>query len=173
MLHEVVPTATTIAILQNPNNPAAEADTREVQAAAHTIGLQLHLLKAGTERDIDSAFETLVEKRIGALLVATDGFLLGRCNQLVALANRYAVPTMYSYRECAVAGGMMSYDASLTDANYQAGLYVGQILKGTKPTDLPVQQLAKIELVVNLKAARALGLTVPLTLLGRADEVIE
>jgi putative ABC transport system substrate-binding protein len=173
ILHELVPSTTTIAILQNPNNPAAEADTREVQAAAHTIGLQLHLLKAGTERDIDIAFKTLVERRIGALLVATDGFLLGRCNQLVALANRYAVPTMYSYRECAVAGGLMSYDASLVDANYQAGLYVGRILKGTKPADLPVQQLAKIDLVVNLKAARALGIEVPLSMLMRVNEVIE
>jgi putative ABC transport system substrate-binding protein len=133
MLHELVPSTTTIAILQNPNNPAAEADIREAQVAAHTMGLQLHLLKAGTEHDIDIAFETLAERRVGALLVATDGFLLGRCNQLVALANRYAVPTMYSYRECAAAGGLISYDASLTDANYQAGLYVGRILKGTKP----------------------------------------
>jgi ABC-type uncharacterized transport system substrate-binding protein len=132
MLHELVATATAVAILENPNNPAAETDTIEVQAAAHTIGLQLHLLKAGTEREIDIAFATLVEKRIGALLVATDGFFLGRCNQLVALAKRHAVPTMYSYRECADAGGLMSYDASLIDANHQAGLYVGQILKGTK-----------------------------------------
>ena len=169
LLHELVPSATVIAVLVNPNNPAAEADTREVQAAAHTIGLQLHLLKAGTETDIDSAFATLVERRVGALLVATDGFLLGRCDQLVALARRHALPTMYSYRECAEAGGLISYDASLTDANRQAGVYVGRILKGAKPSDLPVQQATKVQLVLNFKNAKALGLTVPLSLLGRAD----
>jgi ABC transporter substrate binding protein len=135
--------------------------------------VQLHLLKAGTKHDIDIASATLVERRVGALLVATDGFLLVQCNRLVALARHHAVPAMYSYRECALAGDLMSYDASLTDASHQAGLYVGRILKGAKPADLPVQQSVKVELVVNLKAARALGLTVPLSLLGRADEVIE
>ncbi|HSR76376.1 MAG TPA: ABC transporter substrate-binding protein [Xanthobacteraceae bacterium] len=173
LLHELVAGATAIAVLVNPNNPAAEADTREVQAAARAIGLQLHLLKAGTVRDIDTAFATLVEKRAGALLVATDGFLLGRCDQLVALAGRHALPAMYSYRECAVSGGLMSYDASLADANRQAGVYVGRILKGAKPADLPVQQSTKVQLVINLKTAKALGLTVPISLLGRADEVIE
>jgi putative tryptophan/tyrosine transport system substrate-binding protein len=173
LLHEIAASATVIAVIVNPNNPAAEADAKEVQAAARLMGLQLHLLKASTESDIDTAFATLVERRAGALLVATDGFLLGRCNQLVALATRHALPAMYSYRECAVAGGLMSYDASLTDANRQAGVYVGRILKGAKPADLAVQQSVKVELVVNLKAARTLGLTVPLSLLGRADEVIE
>jgi putative tryptophan/tyrosine transport system substrate-binding protein len=173
LLHEMAASATVIAVIVNPNNPAAEADAKEVQAAARLMGLQLHLLKASTESDIDTAFATLVERRAGALLVATDGFLLGRCNQLVALATRHALPAMYSYRECAVAGGLMSYDASLTDANRQAGVYVGRILKGAKPADLAVQQSVKVELVVNLKTARTLGLTVPLSLLGRADEVIE
>jgi putative ABC transport system substrate-binding protein len=120
--------ATLIAVLVNPNNPAAEADAREMQVAARTIGLQLHLVKAGTESDIDTAFASVVERRAGALLVATDGFLLGRCNQLAALAARHALPVVYSYRQCAVAGGLMSYDASLTDANHQAGIYVGRVL---------------------------------------------
>src|SRR5439155_15554289 len=160
-------------VLVNPNNPAAEADVREVQVAAHALGFQVHLLKAATESDIDSAFATIVEKQAGALLVATDGFLLGRCDQLVALAGHHALPAMYSYRECAVAGGLMSYDASLTDANRQAGAYVGRILKGAKPADLPVQQATKVQLVINLKTAKALGLKVPMSLLGRADELIE
>jgi putative tryptophan/tyrosine transport system substrate-binding protein len=128
LLHEMAAGAAVIAVIANPNNPAAEADAREVQAAAHTKGLQLLLLKASTEADIDAAFVTLVERQAGALLVATDGFLLGRCNQLVTLATRHAVPAMYSYRECAEAGGLMSYDASLTDANRQAGIYVGRII---------------------------------------------
>jgi putative tryptophan/tyrosine transport system substrate-binding protein len=148
MLHEAVPDASAVAVLVNPNNPLAEVET--TQAAARTIGLQLQLLKAGTERDIDIAFATLVERRIGALLVATDGFLFGRRNQLVALAKHHAVPAMYSHRQCAVTGGLMSYDTSLTDADHQAGLYVGRILKGAKPADLPVQQQKKVELVVNL-----------------------
>jgi putative tryptophan/tyrosine transport system substrate-binding protein len=173
LLHELVPSATLIAVLVNPNNPAVEADAREMQEAAHTIGLQLHLLKASTESDIDNAFASLVERRAGALLVATDGFLLGRCNQLAALAARHALPAVYSYRQCVVAGGLMSYDTSLTDASHQAGIYVGRVLKGAKPADLPIQQSVKVELVVNLKTAKALGLTVPLPLLGRADEVIE
>jgi ABC-type uncharacterized transport system substrate-binding protein len=173
LLHEAVPSATAIAVLVNPNNPAAEADTKVVQSAAHTLGVQFHLLKASTERDIDSAFATLAEIRPGALLVATDGFLLGRCDQLVTLTRRHALPAMYSYRKCALAGGLISYDASLTDANRQAGTYVGRILKGAKPSDLPIQQSAKVRLVINLGAAKELGLNIPLPLLGRADEVIE
>jgi ABC-type uncharacterized transport system substrate-binding protein len=173
LLHEAVPSATAIAVLVNPNNPAAEADTKVVQSAAHALGVQLHLLKASTERDIDSAFATLAEIRPGALLVATDGFLLGRCDQLVTLTRRHALPAMYSYRECPLAGGLVSYDASLTDANRQAGTYVGRILKGAKPSDLPIQQSAKVRLVINLRAAKELGLNIPLPLLGRADEVIE
>jgi putative ABC transport system substrate-binding protein len=173
LLHEMVPIATVTAVLVNPNNPAVEADTREMQEAAHAIGLRLHVLKAGTESEIDTAFATLVERRAGALLVATDGFLFSRCDQLVALASRHGLPAMYSYRECAAAGGLMSYDASLTDANREAGVYVGRILKGARAADLPVQQATKVELILNLKTAKALGLTVPLPLLGRADEVIE
>jgi putative tryptophan/tyrosine transport system substrate-binding protein len=173
ILHELVPTATVIAMLVNPNNPAVEAETREVKEAARSLGLQVDVLNASTERDINSAFASLVKEQAGALLVATDLFLTDRCDQLVALAGRHALPAMYSHRECAVAGGLMSYDASITDATRQAGVYIGRILKGQKPSDLPVQQSTKVELILNLKTAKALGLTFPLTLVGRADEVIE
>jgi putative tryptophan/tyrosine transport system substrate-binding protein len=173
LLHEVIPTATVVAVLVNPNNQAEEAETREIKEAAQSLGLEVRVLNASTERDIDSAFASLVKERLGALLVATDLFLTDRRDQLVALARRYAVPTVYPRREFFDAGGLMSYGTGLADASRQAGVYTGRILKGEKPSDLPVQQSVKVELFINLKTAKALGLTVPLPLLGRADEVIE
>jgi putative tryptophan/tyrosine transport system substrate-binding protein len=174
LLHELVPTATTIAVLFNPNNATAlEAQSRELQAAARTLGLQLRVLHASTERDLDKAFATLVELRAGGLAISGDGFLNGRSEQLAALALRHRVPAISGSREFAAGGGLMSYAGSSTDIYRLAGVYTGRILKGEKPADLPVQQAVKFELVVNLKTARTLGLAVPLALLTRADEVIE
>jgi putative ABC transport system substrate-binding protein len=173
MLHELVRTATLIAMLVNPNNPAVETETREVKEAARSLGLQVDVLNASTERDIDSAFVNLVKRRAGALLVATDMFFDNRRDQLVALSLRHALPAIYSRREFVDAGGLMSYGTSVADAYRQSAVYIGRILKGDKPADLPVQQAVKIELIINLRTAKALGLTFPLPLLGRADEVIE
>jgi putative ABC transport system substrate-binding protein len=173
LLHEVVPAATTIALLLNPTNPTLAVLSRDAQAAARTLGLQLHVLNASTEHDFDTVFATLIELRAGGLVIGNDGFLISRSEQLAALTVRHAVPTIASGRAFTAAGGLMSYGGSITDAYYQVGLYTGRILKGEKPADLPVQQATKVELIINLKTAKALGLTVPLTLLGRADEVIE
>ena len=173
LLHEVVPTATTMALLINPSSPAvAESTTKEVQAAARTLGLNLQVVHASTELDFDTVFATLIQ-RAGGLVISPDAFFTARAEQLAALALRHRVPAIYQYPEFTAAGGLMSYGGSLTDLYRQAGVYVGQILKGEKPADLPVQQITKAELIINLKTARALGLTVPLTLLGRADEIIE
>jgi putative tryptophan/tyrosine transport system substrate-binding protein len=144
-----------------------------VLAAAPVIGLKVQLLKAGTDREIDAAFVSLVQARTGALLVGGDPFFNSRIEHLVALAARYAIPTMYLYPDFVVAGGLMSYGTSLIENYRQVGLYAGRILKGEKPVDLPVQQITKIELIINLKTAKALGLTVPQTLLVAADKVIE
>jgi putative ABC transport system substrate-binding protein len=172
-LHELVPTATIIAMLVNPNNPAVEAETREVKEAARSLGFQVDVLNASTEPDINSAFVNLVKQRAGALLVATDMFFDNRRDQLVALSLRHALPAIYSRREFVDVGGLMSYGTSVADAYRQSAVYIGRILKGDKPADLPVQQAVKIELIINLRTAKALGLAFPLALLGRADEVIE
>ncbi len=174
VLHELVPTATIIALLVNPTNPTnAETLSRELQAAAPTLGLQLHVLHASSERDFDAVFASLPRLRAGALVIGSDPFFNSRSQQLVALASRHAMPTMYPFREYAVAGGLISYGNSFADAHREVGVYTGRILKGEKPADLPIQQSVKAELVINLKTAKALGLTIPLPLIGRADEVIE
>jgi putative ABC transport system substrate-binding protein len=174
LLHELVPTATTVALLLNPTNASvAERLSRDLQAAAHTLGLQLHVLHASTEPDFDAAFATSVQLRAGALVIGTDGFLITRTAQLASLALRYAMPTMFQFREFAAAGGLMSYGGRVTDEYHLVGSYAGRILKGEKPSDLPVQQSTRIELIINLKTAKALGLTVPQSILLRADEVIE
>jgi putative tryptophan/tyrosine transport system substrate-binding protein len=173
LVRELLPAATIIALLVNPTNPVAETLARDLQAAARTIGLQLHILNASTERDIDDAFVNLAKLRASALVVGSDVFFNTRSEQLGALTVRHGVPTIYQYREFAAAGGLMSYSGSITDSYRRAGGYTGRILKGEKPADLPVQQSTKVELIINLKTAKTLGLTFPLSLLGRADEVIE
>ena len=173
LLSELAPQAGVIALLVNPNNAISERIMGDVQEAAHAKGVQLHIMKAGTESEIDAAFATLGQLHIGALLVGTDGFFSSRREQLVALASRHAIPAIYESRQFAAAGGLISYGPSLTALNRQVGIYVGKILKGAKPADLPVQQPTTFELVVNLKTAKALGLTVPPSILARADEVID
>ena len=172
LISELVPHARAIALLVNPNNPGASV-VREMQEAARTKGVQLPILYAGTESEIDAAFASLVQGNADALVVPAEPFINSRRQQIVALAARHAVPAIYGIREYAAAGGLISYGASLTAVYRQAGVYAGTILKGAKPADLPVQQPTKFELVINLKTANALGLTVPQSMLIRADEVIE
>ena len=174
LMHELVPTTTVLGLLINPTNFAqSEILSRDVQAAARSVGLELHVLRASTEGDLDAVFESLSQLRVGALVIGADPFFNSRSEQLAALALRYAVPAIYQYRPFAAAGGLMSYGGNIAESYRQVGVYVGRILKGENPADLPVQQFTKVELILNLKTAKALGLTVPLTLLGRADEVIE
>jgi len=173
LLHELVPSAATIGFLENPNNPTFELTTRDVLAAAPVLGLKIQILKAGTDREIDAAFVSLVQARTGALLVGGDVFFNSRIEHIVGLAASHAIPTMYQVPEFVVAGGLISYGSSLIDGYRQVGLYTGRILKGEKPGDLPVIQATKFELVINLKTAKALGLQIPDKLLALADEVIE
>jgi putative tryptophan/tyrosine transport system substrate-binding protein len=173
LLRQVVPRATIIAMLVNPNIPVTEAERRDVQAAAQAIGQQLVIFDVSSERDIETAFATFVQHGAGALLVGTGGFLNSERERIAALADRYALPASHSQREGVVAGGLMSYGTSITDAYRQVGIYVGRILKGERPSDLPVIQSTKFEFVLNLRAAKTLGLQIPDKLLALADEVIE
>jgi putative ABC transport system substrate-binding protein len=173
LLSELVPQATVIALLVNSNNLNAERTMREMREAARAKGVELPILKAGTEGDIDAAFATLVELHVGALVVGADVFFSSRIEQLAALAANHAIPAIYEWREFVVAGGLISYGASLAGIYRQDAIVVGKVLKGAHPADLPVEQPTKFELVINLKAAKALGLAVPPPLLARADEVIE
>jgi len=174
LLLDLVPRAKTIAYLRNPSNPVyAESELREVQAAAQAVGMRLLLVNASRLSEIETAFADLVKQRVDALQVSGDGFLLTHPDQIVALAARNAIPAMYAWRQAMAVGGLVSYGTNILDAWRQAGIYAGRILKGEKPADLPVQQVTKIELIINLKTARALSLDVPTSLLLRADEVIE
>jgi putative ABC transport system substrate-binding protein len=172
LLHELVPAATKIAVLVNPANPNREIVLKEMQAAARSLGVQLDVLPASTEREIEGVFASLVQSRVEALVISPDPFFTSRMEQLVALTVRYAMPTIAN-RDFAVADGLISYGQSLSDAYRQAGVYAARVLAGAKPADLPVQQSTKVQLVINMKTAKALGLTVPETLLATADQVIE
>jgi putative ABC transport system substrate-binding protein len=173
LLHELLPDKTTVGVLVNPTNPNASSQVNDLQGAARSLGLQLAVFGASTPKEIDDAFGQLTEREIPGLVITADGFLISRQDQLVALSARHSVPTIYPLSQYVAAGGLMSYGASLSDAFRQTGRYVGRVLKGTPPSDLPVLQAANFEMVINLKTARALGLTVPQSLLARANEVIE
>jgi putative tryptophan/tyrosine transport system substrate-binding protein len=173
LLRQLVPNATAIAMLVNPNFPPTTAEVSDVQAGARSLGLQINVLNASTEKQIDAAFATIVQQRTNALVIGIDPFLLGHRDQLVQLAARHAVPTIYFSREFVDAGGLMSYGASLPNGYRQAGVYAGQILRGAKPAELPVLQPTRFVFFINLRTAKALGVKVPPQLLALADEVIE
>jgi putative ABC transport system substrate-binding protein len=173
LVRELVPSATAIGFLINPQNPTSEAQTRDVEAAARARGIELIILNSSSEGDIDAAFTSFVQQRVNAVIIGSDSLFVSRPDQLIGLAARHALPAIYFLRQFAVAGGLISYGASISDAYRVAGGYVGRILKGEKPADLPVQQTVKFELVINLKTAKALGLPVPQSMQVAADEVIE
>jgi putative ABC transport system substrate-binding protein len=173
LLHKLVPAPPRIAALFNPANPNSESVQKGIQAAARALGVEVEVLRASTDREIDTAFASLVQARAGGLFISPDPFFVGRTKQLAALTVRHAVPAVFEFREFVAAGGLISYGSNLRDAYRLVGLYVGRILKGDKPADLPVQQVVKVELIINLKTAKALGLTIPETLLATADEVIQ
>jgi putative ABC transport system substrate-binding protein len=174
LLRELVPKATIIALLVNPTSPEiTEAVSKDLQSTARTLGLQLHILQASTDRDFDMVFARLAQLQVGALVIAPDAFFISRSEQLGELTARHAVPAITQFREFAAAGGLMSYGGSFSEPTHQVGIYAGRILKGEKPANLPVQQPMKVELVINLKTAKALGITVPQSVQNRADEVIE
>jgi putative tryptophan/tyrosine transport system substrate-binding protein len=174
LLHEMVTKATTFALLVNPSSPElAETQSRDLRAAAANLGVQFHVVQASTDSELEFVFANVAERRADALVVSSDSFFFTRCELLAALAARHAIPTIFGFREFPAAGGLMSYGASVTDQHRTVGVYTGLILKGEKPADLPVQQATKVELTINLRTAKALGLDVPPTLLARADEVIE
>jgi len=172
-LHELVPTAAIIALLIIPTNPLAEPEMSGLQNGARSLGLRLQVMNANNEGDIDAVFATPVQHPAGGLVVASDPFFNSRRDQIVALAARHRIPAIYGFPEFALSGGLMSYGVNLTDAYRQVGIHVGKILKGSNPAELPVQQGVRVELIINLKTAKALGLTIPISLLGRADQVIE
>jgi putative ABC transport system substrate-binding protein len=173
LLHELLPQAGTMAALVNPTFPGSDVQTRDLQAAASALGLQLHIVHASTERDINTVFANLIRLQAGGLVIGNDPFFNSWSEQLGALALRHRMPAIYEFRAFVEAGGLMSYGGSITDLYRLFGVYNGRILKGEKPADLPVQQATKVELIINLKTAKALGLTIPLPIIGRADEVIE
>ena len=173
MLHETVPKTSLIGYLTDSTNPSTEADIKSTLAAADQVGQKVTIVQAHTDSELEAAFNTLVQQRVGALIVNPDAFFVTRRDELVELAARQKIPTIYNLREYVMAGGLMSYGTSITEANRIAGLYAGRILKGEKPADLPVQRSTKVELVINLKTAKALGLEVPAQIVARADEVIE
>lgn len=173
IMHEIVPAVSALGLLLNPANAATETQTKDLLTAAHEMGLQLRVLNASTEREFENLFAGLKQMQIGGLVIGTDGFFVAHSDLLAALTVRYGMPAIFQYRAFAAAGGLMSYGGSVTDSYRLSGVYTGRILKGEKPADLPVQQATKLELIVNLKTAKALGLNVPMSLLGRADEVIE
>jgi len=173
VLRDVAPKATTIALLVNPGNPNTEFDAKEIESAARSLGLRILRVNAGSEREFDLAFAIMAEQGVGALIVNADAFFYARRDQLIELATRLAVPAIYELREFAMVGGLMSYGANIAEAYRKAGVYVGRILRGEAPGDLPIQQATRFELVINLKTAKALGLTVPSTMLALADQVIE
>jgi putative tryptophan/tyrosine transport system substrate-binding protein len=173
-MHELLPAVTTMALVVNPNNPIiAETEQRNLRATARILGLQLAVLNAGSEHDLDKVFASLTELRAGGLLISTDPFFVGQSARLAELAQRYAIPMLSIDREFAAAGGLISYGGDVAYSYRLAGVYTGRILKGDKPADLPVQQSTKVELYINLKTAKTLGITIPLPLSGRADELIE
>jgi putative ABC transport system substrate-binding protein len=173
LVHELVPSAIVAALLVNPSNPNTPTVLKDLEAAAHALGMQIHVVQAGTEDEIEAAFIALTQLRVGALVIGNDPFFNSRSAKLAELAIHGAIPTIYQYRTFVEAGGLMSYGARNTDSHRQLGRYVGRILAGTKPADLPVEQSTKVDLIINLKTAKTLGVTVPQSIFARADEVIE